>query len=85
MCVFRPDAFSWEQVVRLSSVERLNHAFTVAKDQLAIERLLDPEGTPFYFYFYQLPFIVVGLFYIKQLEMGECTFYCPKFPFVRAP
>lgn len=26
-------------------MERLDHAFTVAKDQLAIERLLDPEGT----------------------------------------
>uniref|UniRef100_A0A672HWW9 Utrophin n=1 Tax=Salarias fasciatus TaxID=181472 RepID=A0A672HWW9_SALFA len=40
---FRPEAFSWEQVLRLSPVERLDHAFTVAKDQLAIERLLDPE------------------------------------------
>ncbi|XP_067339079.1 utrophin isoform X3 [Channa argus] len=40
---FRPNAFSWDQVVRLSPVERLDHAFTVAKDQLAIERLLDPE------------------------------------------
>ncbi|KAM4522124.1 utrophin isoform 2-T2 [Odontesthes bonariensis] len=40
---FRPAAFSWDKVVRLSPVERLDHAFTVAKDQLAIERLLDPE------------------------------------------
>uniref|UniRef100_A0A8C4GNL2 Utrophin n=1 Tax=Dicentrarchus labrax TaxID=13489 RepID=A0A8C4GNL2_DICLA len=40
---FRPNAFSWDQVVRLSPVERLDHAFTVAKDQLSIERLLDPE------------------------------------------
>ncbi|XP_067428603.1 utrophin isoform X3 [Thunnus thynnus] len=40
---FRPNAFSWDQVVRLSPVERLDHAFTVAKDQLTIERLLDPE------------------------------------------
>ncbi|TKS76128.1 Utrophin Dystrophin-related protein 1 [Collichthys lucidus] len=40
---FRPNAFSWDEVVRLSPVERLDHAFTVAKDQLAIERLLDPE------------------------------------------
>ncbi|XP_028253113.1 dystrophin isoform X2 [Parambassis ranga] len=40
---FRPGAFSWDQVVRLSPVERLDHAFTVAKSQLAIERLLDPE------------------------------------------
>lgn len=44
-CVCRPSAFSWDQVLRLSPVERLDHAFTVAKDQLAIERLLDPEGT----------------------------------------
>lgn len=42
---FRPNAFSWDQVVRLSPVERLDHAFTVAKEQLAIERLLDAEGT----------------------------------------
>ncbi|XP_029281706.1 LOW QUALITY PROTEIN: utrophin [Cottoperca gobio] len=40
---FRPNAFSWDQVVRLSPVERLEHAFTVAKDHLAIERLLDAE------------------------------------------
>nr|XP_046228897.1 dystrophin isoform X2 [Scatophagus argus] len=40
---FRPNAFRWDQVVGLSPVERLDHAFTVAKDQLAIERLLDPE------------------------------------------
>nr|CAD67583.1 putative utrophin [Takifugu rubripes] len=40
---FRPGSFSWQQVLRMSPVERLEHAFTVAKDQLAIERLLDPE------------------------------------------
>uniref|UniRef100_A0A667Z2P6 Utrophin n=1 Tax=Myripristis murdjan TaxID=586833 RepID=A0A667Z2P6_9TELE len=40
---FRPNAFSWQQVIRLSPVERLDHAFTVAKDELGIERLLDPE------------------------------------------
>lgn len=40
---FRPQVFSWEHVLDLSPVERLDHAFTVAKDQLAIERLLDPE------------------------------------------
>ncbi|XP_029983839.1 utrophin isoform X3 [Sphaeramia orbicularis] len=40
---FRPNAFSWDHMVKLSPVERLDHAFTVAKDQLAIERLLDPE------------------------------------------
>ncbi|KAM6992528.1 utrophin isoform 4-T4 [Tautogolabrus adspersus] len=40
---FRPNAFSWDKVVQMSPVERLDHAFTVAKDQLAIEKLLDPE------------------------------------------
>ncbi|XP_051517186.1 dystrophin-like [Myxocyprinus asiaticus] len=40
---FRPHGFSWEEVVNLTPVERLEHAFTFAKDQLNIERLLDPE------------------------------------------
>ncbi|XP_051515683.1 utrophin-like isoform X5 [Myxocyprinus asiaticus] len=40
---FRPHGFSWEKVVHLTPVERLEHAFTFAKDQLSIERLLDPE------------------------------------------
>ncbi|KAJ8355724.1 hypothetical protein SKAU_G00185180 [Synaphobranchus kaupii] len=40
---FRPSAFSWEKVQALAPVERMQHAFTVAKDQLGIERLLDPE------------------------------------------
>ncbi|XP_061667826.1 utrophin isoform X3 [Syngnathoides biaculeatus] len=40
---FRPTAFSWDGVVQMSPVERLEHAFTVAKDRLGIERLLDPE------------------------------------------
>ena len=48
--VFRPNAFSWDQVLRLGPVERLDHAFTVAKDQLTIERLLDPEGTEKYLF-----------------------------------
>lgn len=45
--IFRPEAFSWDQVVKMSPVERLDHAFTFAKNQLAIEKLLDPEGTVF--------------------------------------
>ncbi|XP_051736087.1 utrophin isoform X2 [Ctenopharyngodon idella] len=40
---FRPHGFSWEKVIHLSPVERLDHAFAFAKDQLNIERLLDPE------------------------------------------
>lgn len=45
MCDFRPDAFSWDKVVTMNPVQRLDHAFTFAKDQLGIEKLLDPEGT----------------------------------------
>ncbi|KAL0967779.1 hypothetical protein UPYG_G00256790 [Umbra pygmaea] len=40
---FRPNVMSWDNVLSLSPMERLDHAFTVAKDTLAIERLLDPE------------------------------------------
>ncbi|XP_073730912.1 utrophin isoform X3 [Misgurnus anguillicaudatus] len=40
---FRPHGFSWEKVVNLTPVERLDHAFKFAKDQLNIEKLLDPE------------------------------------------
>ncbi|XP_053096621.1 utrophin isoform X2 [Pangasianodon hypophthalmus] len=40
---FRPHAFRWDQIVALSPVERLEHAFSFAKDELNIERLLDPE------------------------------------------
>ncbi|XP_031437852.1 utrophin isoform X1 [Clupea harengus] len=40
---FRPNVVSWDKVLRMTSVERLDHAFSVAKEQLAIERLLDPE------------------------------------------
>ncbi|XP_060750696.1 utrophin-like isoform X3 [Tachysurus vachellii] len=40
---FRPHAFSWDQIVALSPVERLEHAFSLAKDELNIEKLLDPE------------------------------------------
>ncbi|MGH0172873.1 UNVERIFIED_CONTAM: hypothetical protein FKN15_064379 [Acipenser sinensis] len=39
----RPCLFSWEKVLKLSPVERLEHAFNLAKQHLVIERLLDPE------------------------------------------
>ncbi|XP_018411868.1 PREDICTED: utrophin-like [Nanorana parkeri] len=39
----RPDLFSWEKVIRLSPTERLDHAFSIAKKHLGIEKLLDPE------------------------------------------
>ncbi|KAI4880329.1 hypothetical protein NFI96_022636, partial [Prochilodus magdalenae] len=40
---FRPHMFSWERILALSPVERLDHAFTLAKEELNIEKLLDPE------------------------------------------
>ncbi|XP_066527919.1 utrophin-like isoform X3 [Hoplias malabaricus] len=40
---FRPRDFSWERIVALPPVERLDHAFNFAKDKLNIEKLLDPE------------------------------------------
>ncbi|KAM5221589.1 dystrophin isoform 1-T1 [Ctenodactylus gundi] len=40
----RPDLFDWNSVVcQESATQRLEHAFTVAKCQLGIEKLLDPE------------------------------------------
>uniref|UniRef100_A0A8C5WLA7 Utrophin n=1 Tax=Leptobrachium leishanense TaxID=445787 RepID=A0A8C5WLA7_9ANUR len=39
----RPDLFSWERVITLSPLDRLDHAFSVAKKSLGIEKLLDPE------------------------------------------
>nr|XP_033791495.1 utrophin isoform X2 [Geotrypetes seraphini] len=39
----KPELFSWEKVVKMSPIERLEHAFTVAKNHLGIEKLLDPE------------------------------------------
>uniref|UniRef100_A0A8D2LM73 Dystrophin n=1 Tax=Varanus komodoensis TaxID=61221 RepID=A0A8D2LM73_VARKO len=40
----RPDLFDWDNVVRQQSpVQRLDHAFNVAKRDLGIEKLLDPE------------------------------------------
>lgn len=41
---FRPDLFSWDRVVNLSPIERLEHAFSKAHTYLGIEKLLDPEG-----------------------------------------
>ena len=41
---FRPDLFSWDRVVNMSPIERLEHAFSQAHTYLGIEKLLDPEG-----------------------------------------
>uniref|UniRef100_A0A8B9HDG7 Utrophin n=1 Tax=Astyanax mexicanus TaxID=7994 RepID=A0A8B9HDG7_ASTMX len=40
---FRPHGFSWEKILAMSPVQRLDHAFTFAKNELNIEKLLDPE------------------------------------------
>nr|XP_005995015.2 PREDICTED: dystrophin isoform X4 [Latimeria chalumnae] len=40
----RPDLFDWSNVVKQqSAAERLDHAFSTAKQHLGIEKLLDPE------------------------------------------
>lgn len=39
----KPDLFSWDKVVRMSPVERMEHAFSEAQTYLGIEKLLDPE------------------------------------------
>ncbi|XP_045861974.1 utrophin isoform X2 [Meles meles] len=39
----KPDLFSWDRVVKMSPVERLEHAFSKAQTYLGIEKLLDPE------------------------------------------
>ncbi|XP_012590479.1 PREDICTED: utrophin [Condylura cristata] len=39
----KPDLFSWDRVVEMSPIERLEHAFNKAQTYLGIEKLLDPE------------------------------------------
>uniref|UniRef100_A0A2D4NZX4 Calponin-homology (CH) domain-containing protein n=1 Tax=Micrurus surinamensis TaxID=129470 RepID=A0A2D4NZX4_MICSU len=40
----RPDLFNWEiMIYQQSAVQRLDHAFNIAKQYLGIEKLLDPE------------------------------------------
>lgn len=39
----KPDLFSWDKVVKMSPIERLEHAFNKAQTYLGIEKLLDPE------------------------------------------
>ncbi|XP_029417816.1 utrophin [Nannospalax galili] len=39
----KPDLFSWDRVVSMSPIERLEHAFSKAQTHLGIEKLLDPE------------------------------------------
>uniref|UniRef100_A0A8C3T104 Utrophin n=1 Tax=Chelydra serpentina TaxID=8475 RepID=A0A8C3T104_CHESE len=39
----KPELFSWDKVTKLTPTERLELAFTIAKNHLGIEKLLDPE------------------------------------------
>nr|XP_019600006.1 PREDICTED: utrophin isoform X1 [Rhinolophus sinicus] len=39
----KPELFSWDRVVKMSPIERLEHAFSKAQTYLGIEKLLDPE------------------------------------------
>ncbi|XP_036078207.1 utrophin isoform X2 [Rousettus aegyptiacus] len=39
----KPDLFTWDRVVKMSPIERLEHAFSKAQTYLGIEKLLDPE------------------------------------------
>ncbi|NXV75983.1 UTRO protein, partial [Atlantisia rogersi] len=39
----KPELFSWDKVIQMTPVERLEHAFSIAKNHLGIEKLLDPE------------------------------------------
>lgn len=42
--LYRPELFEWKGVEKQTDIERLDHAFSLAKQQLGIEKLLDPEG-----------------------------------------
>ncbi|XP_025018944.1 utrophin isoform X2 [Python bivittatus] len=39
----KPELFSWDKVIKMAPLERLEHAFSTAKNYLGIEKLLDPE------------------------------------------
>uniref|UniRef100_A0A8D2JCW8 Utrophin n=1 Tax=Varanus komodoensis TaxID=61221 RepID=A0A8D2JCW8_VARKO len=39
----KPELFGWNKVTKMTPVERLEHAFNIAKNYLGIEKLLDPE------------------------------------------
>ncbi|NWS95132.1 UTRO protein, partial [Mionectes macconnelli] len=39
----KPELFSWDKVLNMAPVERLENAFSIAKNHLGIEKLLDPE------------------------------------------
>ncbi|XP_060096541.1 utrophin isoform X3 [Heteronotia binoei] len=39
----RPELFSWDRITKMTPIEKLEHAFNIAKNHLGIEKLLDPE------------------------------------------
>ncbi|XP_061480028.1 utrophin isoform X2 [Rhineura floridana] len=39
----KPELFGWDKVIKMAPVDRLEHAFNIAKHRLRIEKLLDPE------------------------------------------
>ncbi|MEE6475119.1 hypothetical protein FKM82_010631 [Ascaphus truei] len=39
----KPELFSWEKVTKMLPLERLDHAFNIAKKHMGIEKLLDSE------------------------------------------
>ncbi|KAH3739250.1 hypothetical protein DPMN_045900 [Dreissena polymorpha] len=41
---YKPELFSYDRLLPRSPEERLEHAFTVAYEKLAVDKLLDPEG-----------------------------------------
>lgn len=55
---FRPDLFSWDKVVQMSPMERLEHAFSKAQTHLGIEKLLDAEGIVSNICFHTLCFVI---------------------------
>lgn len=66
---FRPDLFSWDRVVKMSPIERLEHAFNKAQSYLGIEKLLDPEGIVHY-----LTSALILLYSIELLEKSILLF-----------
>lgn len=55
----------------MNPVQRLDHAFTFAKDQLGIEKLLDPEGTVVLSTFVT-QVNIIGMFLDVSLRIGTC-------------
>ncbi|MGH0122751.1 UNVERIFIED_CONTAM: hypothetical protein FKN15_029455, partial [Acipenser sinensis] len=67
----RPDLFEWSSVLKYqSAIEKLDHAFSTAKQHLDIEKLLDPEG-----WFKGAFSLLVYLFPLDNVRDSKCR-YC---------